>query len=75
MASTFSFGFSGDDIDMDESELNDVQEHTAPVQNADDALPASVEPKRHDMGEWVSLFHVSFEAAYMCMGFPSPLTP
>lgn len=55
MASTFSFGFSGDDIDIDESDLNDVQPQTAPNQNTDRALPALVEARRHDMREWVSL--------------------
>lgn len=55
MASTFSFGFSGDDIDIDESDLNDVQEQAAPVTNTGDALPALVMEKKHDMGEWVSL--------------------
>lgn len=50
----FSFGFSGDDIDIDDSETEQpVQEHSisAPVENE---LPTPVEAKRHEMGEWVS---------------------
>lgn len=57
MTSAFSFGFSGDDIDVDveESEFNDVQEHTTPVENSD-PLPELVEAKRHEIGEWVSIY-------------------
>lgn len=53
--SGFSFGFSGEDIDVDESELNDAQASTAVEQNAE-PLPELVEAKRHEMGEWVCLF-------------------
>ena len=58
MASGFSFGFSGDDIDIDESEINDEQEHTTSAAGADDPLPELIEAKKHDIGEWVSLFFI-----------------
>lgn len=53
---TFSFGFSGDDIDIDESEIEqgDQGNNMISVQNQDDSLPEPVEAKRHEMGEWVS---------------------
>lgn len=51
----FSFGFSGDDIDVDESEINDVQATTGNVENTR-PLPKPVEAKRHEIGEWVSGF-------------------
>lgn len=50
----FSFGFFGDDIDADESELVDVPENNGSVDNAE-PLPELVEAKRHGVGEWVSL--------------------
>lgn len=55
----FSFGFSGGDIDIDDSEIEQpVQGHSisAPVEND---LPMPVEAKRHEMGEWVSLIFKS----------------
>lgn len=58
MASGFSFGFSGDDIDIDESEINDEQEHTTSAAGAGDPLPELIEAKKHDIGEWVSLFFI-----------------
>jgi hypothetical protein len=54
---TFSFGFSGDDIDADESELVYVPDNNGSVDNAE-PLPELVEAKRHGVGEWVSpLYH------------------
>ncbi|BCR90799.1 protein-histidine N-methyltransferase [Aspergillus chevalieri] len=50
----FSFGFSGDDIDIDDSEVEQpvqVNSISAPVEND---LPEPVAAKRHEMGEWVS---------------------
>lgn len=56
MASAFSFGFSGDDIDVDESEMNDFgTEDTVHAQGAVDNLPKLLEAEKHDMKEWVSL--------------------
>lgn len=60
MASTFSFGFSGDDIDIDQSEINDEQEQTISTEDAGNSLPALIEAKKHEIGEWVSLFCISF---------------
>lgn len=53
----FSFGFSGDDIDIDDSEIEQPEQGnptSAPEQN--DSLPQPVEAKRHEMGEWVSIY-------------------
>lgn len=49
----FSFGFSGDDIDIDETE-NDhgVPQNLVPG-GASHALPALVKASHHDMNEWV----------------------
>lgn len=56
MTSAFSFGFSGDDIDIDENDLNGVDERdTNAVEHASNQLNGRlVEPQKHDMGEWVS---------------------
>lgn len=50
----FSFGFSGDDIDIDAIE-NDrgVPDVLAP-QETSNTLPALVKASHHDMNEWVS---------------------
>ncbi|RJE25430.1 hypothetical protein PHISCL_02253 [Aspergillus sclerotialis] len=53
MASTFSFGFSGDDIDIDESEINDEQEQTTSAEGAGNPLPELIEAKTHEIGEWL----------------------
>lgn len=52
---TFSFGFSGEDIDVDESEFDDEREITLTAENAE-CPPELVEAKRHEIGEWVSAF-------------------
>lgn len=52
---TFSFGFSGEDIDVDESEVDDERQITLKTENAECA-PELVEAKRHEIGEWVSAF-------------------
>jgi protein-histidine N-methyltransferase len=57
MNSTFSFGFSGDDIDIDDSEVNDVHEKAtfaAQEGSVMSTLPELVPAKRHQMTEWVS---------------------
>ena len=51
----FSFGFSGEDIDVDESEVDDAREITVNAENAE-PVPELVEAKRHEIGEWVSAF-------------------
>lgn len=54
----FSFGFSGDDIDIEDAEVDqqDQQGHGNAIPTADEdaALPKLVEARRHEMGEWVS---------------------
>ena len=53
----FSFGFSGDDIDVEESEIDQHDQahgNAIPVAGEEDVtLPKLVEARRHEMGEWV----------------------
>lgn len=53
----FSFGFSGDDIDIDieESEIEQPDQGNQTSAPDDASLPELLEAKRHEMGEWVSL--------------------
>ncbi|PYH77811.1 hypothetical protein BO82DRAFT_357932 [Aspergillus uvarum CBS 121591] len=54
MSSTFSFGFAGDDIDIDENDTGVVsQEGFTFRQGISDTLPELVPAKRHDMSEWI----------------------
>lgn len=55
MTSTFSFGFAGDDIDVDETEVNDVNEGDVQDSGAPSTLPELVKAQRHEMSEWVSI--------------------
>ncbi|PYH72378.1 protein-histidine N-methyltransferase [Aspergillus vadensis CBS 113365] len=54
MTSTFSFGFAGDDIDIDDTEMNETHE-TNNVQNAGagSTLPELIPAKKHDVAEWI----------------------
>ncbi|PWY62869.1 hypothetical protein BO83DRAFT_349040 [Aspergillus eucalypticola CBS 122712] len=54
MTSTFSFGFAGDDIDIDDTEMNETHE-TLSNQNAGagSALPELIPAKKHDVAEWI----------------------
>ncbi|KAL4784250.1 hypothetical protein BJX76DRAFT_327786 [Aspergillus varians] len=56
MTSTFSFGFSGDDIDIniDETEANNVNETGVQANGTASTLPELVEAQRHEMSEWLS---------------------
>ncbi|KAE8390708.1 hypothetical protein BDV23DRAFT_193514 [Aspergillus alliaceus] len=55
MASAFSFGFSGDDIDIDDSELNAVDEgHTSVAPENSSTLPELVAARRHELSELLS---------------------
>ncbi|KAJ5902392.1 hypothetical protein N7495_002920 [Penicillium taxi] len=49
----FSFGFSGDDIDIDDVDINEVPEVI--VQHGTDSLPELVQASKHDMNEWLSV--------------------
>lgn len=51
----FSFGFSGDDIDIDESENNNGVPDVLVPHGASNSLPEPVKPRKHDMNEWVSV--------------------
>ncbi|KAJ9195467.1 hypothetical protein DTO164E3_6780 [Paecilomyces variotii] len=57
MASGFTFGFSGDDVDIDESDPQfdggDVQNQNQTSRNGEESLPL-VEAKRWDGEEWLS---------------------
>ncbi|KAJ5732042.1 hypothetical protein N7493_003523 [Penicillium malachiteum] len=51
----FSFGFSGDDIDIDDSEIhNKAQDVFVPTSNGN-TLPELVKAAKHDMDEWLSI--------------------
>lgn len=57
----FSFGFSGDDIDIDDSEVNnDTQDVFIPTGNSN-SLPELVKASKHDMDEWVSFQKLSLQ--------------
>lgn len=50
----FSFGFSGDDIDIDDTEVgNDVQDIQG-SSTAVNSLPELVKACKHDIEDWVS---------------------
>ena len=52
----FSFGFAGDDIDLDvdDSDINNHNQHVA-LQDTANSLPELVPAYKHDMDDWVSL--------------------
>lgn len=50
----FSFGFSGDDIDMDDSDVNNDFSDVPSQQTVGNPLPELVQANKHDMNEWVS---------------------
>ncbi|KAB8207454.1 hypothetical protein BDV34DRAFT_65803 [Aspergillus parasiticus] len=55
MASAFSFGFAGDDIDIDDSELNTVEEgYTSVTQDSSSTLPELVAAQRHELSDLLS---------------------
>lgn len=55
MTSTFSFGFAGDDIDIDDTEMNETHEtHSDQNAGAGSTLPELIPAKKHDVAEWVS---------------------
>jgi protein-histidine N-methyltransferase len=62
MTSAFSFGFSGDDIDIDENDLNggDERDMNAGEHASNQITGRLMEPQKHDMGEWVSSVCHSF---------------
>jgi protein-histidine N-methyltransferase len=59
----FSFGFSGDDIDIDDSEINN-DFSDVPAQQVGNSLPELVKPSKHDMNEWVSLIGSKFLSCF-----------
>ncbi|KAJ5936387.1 hypothetical protein N7454_005022 [Penicillium verhagenii] len=50
----FSFGFAGDDIDIDDSDINDTQDAFVPT-NTSGSLPELVKPCKHSLDEWLSI--------------------
>ncbi|KAL2824513.1 hypothetical protein BDW59DRAFT_162401 [Aspergillus cavernicola] len=56
MTSTFSFGFAGDDIDIDDIDVDDVHEKdTSAAQEGsrESGLPELVAARKHGMDEWL----------------------
>ncbi|CAG8052969.1 unnamed protein product [Penicillium salamii] len=51
----FSFGFSGDDIDMDDSDVNNDFSDVPSQQTVGNPLPELVQANKHDMNEWLSI--------------------
>ena len=61
MASTFAFGFSGDDIDVDDDAENEMHIDTA--QGIQDKEPELLSPQKHTLGEivWTQpFFYISW---------------
>ncbi|EAW15112.1 protein-histidine N-methyltransferase [Aspergillus clavatus NRRL 1] len=56
MASAFSFGFAGDDIDVDENDMSGVEgtEMSNAAQSSPQVTGSLIEPQKHDMAEWVA---------------------
>lgn len=50
----FSFGFAGDDIDIDDTDVTDTQDVFVST-GTNNALPELVKPCKHDLDEWVSV--------------------
>ncbi|KAJ5612634.1 hypothetical protein N7510_005828 [Penicillium lagena] len=50
----FSFGFSGDDIDVEEFEGNNEVPDVSALREKDSSLPELVKAGQHDMNEWLS---------------------
>lgn len=53
----FSFGFAGDDIDIDDTDVNDTQDVFVPT-GISNSLPELVKPCKHNLDEWVSLYNI-----------------
>lgn len=71
MASMFSFGFSGDDIEDDvDAGVPDTTTHTDNDENKNlaDNLPGIFAAEKHPIEEWVSFFHFHF----LFFFFPPP---
>jgi protein-histidine N-methyltransferase len=51
----FSFGFSGDDIDIDEFEGNNEVPDLSSLREKDSSLPELVKASQHDMNDWVHI--------------------
>lgn len=67
----FSFGFSGDDIDIDDSEINNDFSDVPSQQVVGNSLPELVKAVKHDMNEWVSdqARYFIFNYAYYAIAF------
>jgi protein-histidine N-methyltransferase len=53
MASSFRFGFAGDDIDIDDSEEQDEAHASGSITNETIFLPQAIPAKRHSLTELV----------------------
>ncbi|KAJ5658128.1 uncharacterized protein N7484_001777 [Penicillium longicatenatum] len=50
----FSFGFAGDDIDIDDTDVNDTQDAFVST-GISNSLPELVKPCKHNLDEWLSI--------------------
>lgn len=71
MASTFSFGFSGDDIDEEDAVLNNLSARDAPAQgqSATADLPRLVRAEKHDVRDWVSFIYCLSSTSHVPQNF------
>ncbi|KAF3397751.1 hypothetical protein F1880_005641 [Penicillium rolfsii] len=51
----FSFGFSGDDIDMDDSDINNGVPDVLLPKDTANSLPELVKPRKHDINDWLTI--------------------
>ncbi|EKV10261.1 Histidine protein methyltransferase 1 [Penicillium digitatum] len=51
----FSFGFSGDDIDIDDAEINTDSSDALSQQAVGNSLPELMKAAKHDVNEWLSI--------------------
>lgn len=54
----FSFGFAGDDIDIDDNDLSNESPIDNSAQQTSNSLPELVKANKHNMDEWVSFFRI-----------------
>ncbi|KAJ5082031.1 hypothetical protein N7532_011074 [Penicillium argentinense] len=69
----FSFGFSGDDIDIDDTELNNETPDVAVPQGKTNFLPELVKANKHDMDEWLSILPSQISFNTLAIG-DTPIT-
>ncbi|BCS03818.1 protein-histidine N-methyltransferase [Aspergillus luchuensis] len=74
MTSTFSFGFAGDDIDIDDTEMNETHEtHSDQNAGAGSTLPELIPAKKHDVAEWIPT--LPSQISFNKLRLPTKTTP